>query len=481
MPIRKNPTSTYFTLLELENVRCFADKQALDLTVSRKPARWTLIVGDNGVGKTTLLQALAWMRLVPDEVPESPLETDDDFGNPPPIKQGTVQPALEAEENYVFERLRRIGRHVEFRMGVTLVVGGQLSPHPAHAQSSQQKARSISARVRVTFQKDRLRKVKYGRLPTVETDFAGEFNEPLVVTYGANRPLGASDLAPGAVDDPTETSRLSELTPLYDVEEILTDLDHASARNPNGREAKELNRLKEVLVKMLPEALAAEDIEIFPPDVLDSGRPSGVHVNTFSGQVPMSSLSLGYQTTLAWTTDLAWRLLRRYPGSNDPLSEPAIVLIDEIDLHLHPRWQLKIIDDLSSVFTGTQFVATAHSPLMVQVAQDANLVLLQRRTTDVEIVNDPEVVRSWRVDQILNSPLFGIPRTRDPLTEALFERRDELLDLPARTSDQEAEFESLQRQISALPTAQSPEDQEAMEFIRKAAAILKNREVGAES
>jgi predicted ATP-binding protein involved in virulence len=191
----------------------------------------------------------------------------------------------------------------------------------------------------------------------------------------------------------------------------------------------------------------------------------------------MSSLSLGYQTTLAWTTDLAWRLLRRYPGSEDPLAEPAVVLVDEIDLHLHPRWQLRIIDDLSEIFKKTQFVATAHSPLIVQVAQAANLVLLRKRESDVEIVNDPEVVRSWRVDQILTSELFDVPRSRDEQTERLFKRRDELIDNPSRSAAEESELERIRIQISKLPTAQDPRDQEAMDFIRRAAAILKKQVV----
>ncbi len=191
----------------------------------------------------------------------------------------------------------------------------------------------------------------------------------------------------------------------------------------------------------------------------------------------MSALSLGYQTTLAWAADLAWRLLKRYPGSPDPLAEPAVVLIDEIDLHLHPLWQLRIIDDLSATFPGTQFVATSHSPLLVQVAETANLVLLRKRETDVEIVNDPEVIRSWRVDQILTSELFNVPRARDKQTERLFRRRDELVDKPSRTAAEEAELRKLRAQISKLPTAQDPDDQKAMDFIREAAALLKKHKV----
>ncbi len=55
----------YFLSLEVENIRCFGNKQTLDLSDGEgRPAQWTLVLGDNGVGKTTLLQCLTWMRTV---------------------------------------------------------------------------------------------------------------------------------------------------------------------------------------------------------------------------------------------------------------------------------------------------------------------------------------------------------------------------------------------------------------------------------
>ncbi len=100
-------------------------------------------------------------------------------------------------------------------------------------------------------------------------------------------------------------------------------------------------------------------------------------------------------------TDLANRLSERYSESDNPLSEPAIVLVDEIDLHLHPRWQKSIIRHLTDIFRQTQFIVTAHSPLIVQSAQDANIVLLRREGDQVIIHNnkDREIVRGCRLDR----------------------------------------------------------------------------------
>lgn len=95
--------------------------------------------------------------------------------------------------------------------------------------------------------------------------------------------------------------------------------------------------------------------------------------------MPLRSFSLGYRTSIAWIVDFAMRLYERYPDSEKPLHEPAVCLVDEIDLHLHPRWQRQLIDFLSDQFPRTQFIVTAHSPLVVQAAEgaDAKIVVLR--------------------------------------------------------------------------------------------------------
>jgi predicted ATP-binding protein involved in virulence len=127
---------------------------------------------------------------------------------------------------------------------------------------------------------------------------------------------------------------------------------------------------------------------------------------------------------------------------------------------------------LTNIFSQTQFIATAHSPLIVQAAATSNLAVLLRERNYVVIENDPEIVRGWRVDQILGSELFGVP-TRDEPTERLIRRRDNLLDKPKRNQTEEAELRRLEEKILNLPVAESAEDREAMRLIREAALLLK--------
>jgi predicted ATP-binding protein involved in virulence len=80
----------------------------------------------------------------------------------------------------------------------------------------------------------------------------------------------------------------------------------------------------------------------------------------------ITQLSDGYKTLLSLVIDLAARMALANPGITNPLNSPAIVLIDEIDLHLHPEWQRRVIGDLTTVFTKTQFILTTHSPYIVE-------------------------------------------------------------------------------------------------------------------
>ncbi len=171
--------------------------------------------------------------------------------------------------------------------------------------------------------------------------------------------------------------------------------------------------------------------------------------------------------------DFASRMFERYPDSPNPLAEPAVVLVDEIDLHLHPKWQRTLMGYLSERFPNTQFIATAHSPLVVQAAQDANIVLLRREGDHVVIENNVEAVRNWRVDQILTSDLFGLESARPPETDKLLAERTKILSKSRLTKKDRERLKELEEQIGSLPTGETPEDIEAMDVIRRAAERLK--------
>ena len=261
---------------------------------------------------------------------------------------------------------------------------------------------------------------------------------------------------------------------LYDAEDILLKLDYRAEKNKDDRDQDRLERVKKILAAVLPDLTGARDVRILGPEVL--GRPQeegGVRFKMPYGIVPMSALSLGYQTMLTWVVDLAMRLYDRYPDSPKPLSEPGIVFIDSIDIHLHPKWQRQVMQDLSSHFPALQFIATAHSPLIVQATQGANLSVLQKEESgQVSIEGHLEAVNDWRVDQILTSDLFDVPIRSDAI-ESLFKERDRLLGKKKRNKSQEQRLVDLEERLSRLPTADKRADEDAMELIRKVADRLK--------
>ena len=185
------------------------------------------------------------------------------------------------------------------------------------------------------------------------------------------------------------------------------------------------------------------------------------------------TLSLGYKTVTAWTIDLAWRLLSQYPDSTNPLAEPAIVLIDEIDLHLQPKWQREIMDRLSKHFKNTQFIATAHSPLMVQAAIESNYAVLIQHENGVKILNVPKGIDGWRVDQIFTSEIFGLESARGIKYDELFSRREILANKKGLKPEEKAELKTINDQMSKLPTGETPKEIEDRKLISEIVTNIK--------
>lgn len=92
------------------------------------------------------------------------------------------------------------------------------------------------------------------------------------------------------------------------------------------------------------------------------------------------ALSDGERNLIAVAADIAWRALQLNPhlGAEAPARVVGVVLIDEVDLHLHPAWQRRVLDDLTRVFPGIQFVVTTHSPQVMSTAPPGSVRLIDR-------------------------------------------------------------------------------------------------------
>lgn len=97
--------------------------------------------------------------------------------------------------------------------------------------------------------------------------------------------------------------------------------------------------------------------------------------------VPFTSLSDGYRNVIKIILDIATRMciLNPYQKGNALKNTPGIVVIDEIDLGLHPTWQRKIIGILKELFPKIQFICATHSPFIIQSLKEGELITLDRR------------------------------------------------------------------------------------------------------
>jgi predicted ATPase len=424
------PPPAYFLSLTVENYRCFGPAQTLDLSDGEgRPAPWTIILGENGVGKTTLLQCLTKLRLTYDQ--KHSLWHFDQSGLDLWLwsKQGA--------------RIGNCSITQSIQLGNKLredtLEGEQLS---LNFRSQNNGYSSWTTRLNVGAL------ISYG--------------------YGASRRMGKSNLSEQRSED-TTASLFSDDVDLINAEEWLLQADYAASRaKENDQAAQRRDQIKEILIDLLPDVM---DIR-FAESGNSLGTPT-IEFHTPYGWVRLNGLSLGYRTLITWMVDLASRLFDRYPDSPNPLAEPAVVLVDEIDLHLHPRWQRTLMQFLSDRFPNAQFIATAHSPLVVQAAAaDANLVLLRREGDHVVIDNDIEAIRNWRVDQILTSELFGLDSARPPQLDSLLDAREAILSKPRLSKRDQAQLQALETQIGTLPTGETPQDREAMDIIRRAAQLL---------
>lgn len=93
-------------------------------------------------------------------------------------------------------------------------------------------------------------------------------------------------------------------------------------------------------------------------------------------EMPISKLSAGYQSLLWMIMDLAYRVCMLNPELESRDRLRGIVLIDEIDMHLHPKWQWNVVEALRKTFENVQFIIATHSPIVISSSKNAHLVLL---------------------------------------------------------------------------------------------------------
>ena len=151
------------------------------------------------------------------------------------------------------------------------------------------------------------------------------------------------------------------------------ELQEREDREDSDYQLKDVSVIRQAITSMLPE-VSNPRIELNPLRFVvsqksEEGRAEKLSLNQLSG---------GYRIVLALAADLARRMAQGNPHMDDPLQSEAIVLIDEIELHLHPAWQQRILGDLMRTFPKAQFIVTTHSPQVLTTVAPKRIVELYR-------------------------------------------------------------------------------------------------------
>ena len=200
--------------------------------------------------------------------------------------------------------------------------------------------------------------------------------------------------------------------------------------------------------------------------IMDRTEPDGS-----SHELRIEQLSEGYKIIIAMVADLAARMAEANPDMHDPLTSTGIVLIDEVDLHLHPRWQRDILTQLTSVFPNIQFIVSTHSPIIVvgaaEIAQIINLNHIDEENNLAQ-----ENVQVSNVGQVLLSDLFGLKYLQSPAWDEKINQRNRLLEKPELTEEDKTKLKQLDEEMKGLTFVQDSNAIRSTQLLEKLAKQL---------
>ncbi|MBX9402961.1 AAA family ATPase [Lysobacter sp. BMK333-48F3] len=288
----------------------------------------------------------------------------------------------------------------------------------------------------------------------------------------------------------------------YRPERYVRNLFHGNVLDNPESWLKNLDESKFAMaIRALRPILSVED----EFEVIERSGATGCQVVTGGNgapltRTPLSAVSSGYRSVLAMVCDIMKGLMdkRVYPNFESLASARGVILIDEIEAHLHPRWKMRIMRSLRAALPQMTFIATTHDPLCLRGMEDGEVIVLQRVTVEGARLGEPQVrvealgaddlpkLSELRVEQLLTSDLFQLHSTD---SSDLDLQMAKVADLLARHKDggvllpQEAEaVGAFRRDIaSALPVGSSEAHRLVQEAVaeyltqRRAASALRLR------
>jgi energy-coupling factor transporter ATP-binding protein EcfA2 len=382
----------------LKNIRGFAD---LTFDLARPDgsyAGWTVFTGDNGSGKSTMLKAIA-ICLTGKDTARALQPSFHRWIRQDSEGEASIQ--LEIVNTPSDDQFADKGRTTSsaFPAMLELKNGGKETSLLAVVPSGKPRTYQIPDRTIWS--------------PSATGWFACGYG-PFRRVFGASSEAMQQMISPSTARFAT---MFQEAASLAEADRWLRDLKYKELENKQA-EREQL----EILLKLLQDDLMPNRITI---DRVDS---DGLWLADRNGvQLAWSEMSDGYRAALALMTDIVRHLINIYgvtdlTGRDDKgrlyIKRSGVVLIDEIDAHLHPEWQREIGFWLKRHFPNIQFLVTTHSPIICQAADPNGLFVLPEPGSGAEPFplseEDYRKVIASRPDTILLTPAFGLQNTRSP-------------------------------------------------------------------
>jgi predicted ATP-binding protein involved in virulence len=348
LPISIDQDAFRVSEIELANFRCFKEQSFAF------PERFTILIGDNGSGKSTVLEALS-------------------------IGVGAVFLGIDGQQApSIASEQARINR---YELGQTSTLEPRY-PIAVRCKGIWQGQDVRWARTRQTQDGRTLRRGANKLVDRVkETQSCVREGKrtilPVISFYSTGRLWRRQEDDPSSLDEPG--SRFKGYNHCLDpASHTALLMRWIKTQEMISIQEKERNRVFEAVKKAIVTCVdGLEDISysIRQGDLLATFANGSERSTT-----PFRLLSEGYRNMLAMVADIAHRAATLNPQlEQDAAAEtPGIVLIDELDLHLHPKWQYRVVEDLRRAFPRMQFIATTHSPIIVQSLRPGELIDLHR-------------------------------------------------------------------------------------------------------
>lgn len=194
-----------------------------------------------------------------------------------------------------------------------------------------------------------------------------------------------------------------------------------------------------------------------------------VKVTTAEGTLPLEALSQGTAALLGWIGILLQRLYEMPDTSVPPAQRYALVMIDELDAHMHPAWQQALIPHLKTLFPNIQFLATTHSPFLAVGRRASEIVRLARDLKTGKVHGEPVEydTKKMGVANVLTSYLFGLESAVDYDLQRDLRRKRKLATKPKLTGAERFELASLTKRLQDVDAATMFRDPLYQRFVQE--------------